>query len=229
MTDKSQRWLDSLEQITAILQQHNLNSFLDTGTLLGAVRDGQFIPWDNDIDISLLDKDYNKQTLLKVAKSIYHAGYNVNYHQDAIYIYKDPDIAIGIMLYRHSNQSYINQFGKIELASRFLYLLKKIKSRQLIYCQGHTFTYSFKASMLKLRALISIIPNWLLDKSVISEQTKQINIPEHFFNKLEEFSFYGVNFNVPAETKEYLEFRYGSNWKTPISDYDYMTDDHSLV
>lgn len=229
MTDKNQRWLSSLEQITAILKQHNLESFLDTGTLLGAVRDQEFIPWDNDIDISLLDINFTQKQLLTVVEAIYQAGYNVNYHQDAIYIYKDPDIAIGIMLYRHSDKSYINQFGKIEISSRFLYLLKKIKSGQLIYCRGYSSSYRLKAFMLNFSSLISLLPNGFLNKSVISEQTKEINIPEHFFQKLEELRFYGIKFNVPAQTEQYLEHRYGSDWKTPISDYDYMTDDQSLV
>ena len=59
--------LDMLIEFDAICKKHQLQYWLDSGTLLGAVRHQGFIPWDDDIDLSMPVEDYNK--FLKIAKS----------------------------------------------------------------------------------------------------------------------------------------------------------------
>ncbi|RTZ96875.1 MAG: hypothetical protein DSY90_09370 [Deltaproteobacteria bacterium] len=38
---------------TEIMNRHDIDYFLDAGTLLGMIRDGDLIPWDHDIDMLL--------------------------------------------------------------------------------------------------------------------------------------------------------------------------------
>ncbi|MGM9903589.1 hypothetical protein A5844_002295 [Enterococcus sp. 10A9_DIV0425] len=60
--------LDLLKFFDQFCQEHNLTYFLAGGTLLGAVRHGGFIPWDDDADIIMPREDYTK--LLKLGSEL---------------------------------------------------------------------------------------------------------------------------------------------------------------
>ena len=65
--------LDLLEKFISVCQKYNINYFITAGSLLGVVRHGGFIPWDDDIDVGMLRKDYNK--LLEIAPKEFHEPY----------------------------------------------------------------------------------------------------------------------------------------------------------
>lgn len=52
--------LKMLKVIADICDRHGLVYWLDAGTLLGAVRHGGFIPWDDDLDIAMPWEDLQK-------------------------------------------------------------------------------------------------------------------------------------------------------------------------
>ncbi len=54
------RLLEMLDVFDGICRKHNINYWLVCGTLLGARRHGGFIPWDDDLDVAILQSDCEK-------------------------------------------------------------------------------------------------------------------------------------------------------------------------
>lgn len=52
--------LKILEQIMRICEKHGLTYYAAGGTLIGAIRHGGYIPWDDDIDVSMMRPDFNR-------------------------------------------------------------------------------------------------------------------------------------------------------------------------
>ncbi|MBR1464051.1 MAG: LicD family protein [Prevotella sp.] len=52
--------IEILQHVHDFCQSHGIQYTLAYGTLLGAVRHGGYIPWDDDIDIAMLRKDYDR-------------------------------------------------------------------------------------------------------------------------------------------------------------------------
>ena len=52
--------IDIIRQFVSICEKEKLKYFIIGGTLLGAVRENGFIPWDDDVDIAMPREDYEK-------------------------------------------------------------------------------------------------------------------------------------------------------------------------
>ena len=82
--------LDILSYIDDFCQKNNIEYFINYGTLIGAVRHKGFIPWDDDIDISMTRENYDKF---------------IEYYKNDKSKYK--------LLALETNKHYFNNFAKI--------------------------------------------------------------------------------------------------------------------
>ena len=52
--------MDVLRETDIICRRHDIPYFADWGSLLASIRHSGYIPWDDDLDISMRRKDYER-------------------------------------------------------------------------------------------------------------------------------------------------------------------------
>ena len=60
LTELQKRLLKILEWFHSFCIDNELRYYIVAGTVIGAVRHHGFIPWDDDIDVGMPRKDYNR-------------------------------------------------------------------------------------------------------------------------------------------------------------------------
>lgn len=102
-TDRKKIWtvlLDLMLTFDDVCKKHNLTYFLEAGSLLGAIRHKGFIPWDDDVDVLMPRKDYQK--FLELSNEFVAPYFLQTPYTDKGYFYSFPKI-------RNSNTTALNQ------------------------------------------------------------------------------------------------------------------------
>lgn len=99
------RMVEILSEIDRVCRKHELTYWIDFGTLLGAVRHGGFIPWDDDVDICMPSKDYRK--FVTIAPDELTDRFCLQTKESAPYA---PGIGKGLCQVRDNESLYINDY-----------------------------------------------------------------------------------------------------------------------
>ncbi len=95
---------DMLKKVADICDENGIRYTLSSGTLLGAVRHGGFIPWDDDIDIEIPVPDYYR--FLEIAQRALGEEYFVQTYMT------DPNYHFAYTRIRKNNTTYLDSYQR---------------------------------------------------------------------------------------------------------------------
>ena len=97
--------LELILEVDRICKKHNIKYFLAGGSMLGALRHGGFIPWDDDMDIGMLPEDYKK--FVKVCPGELPEKYSyqtTDLEPESLYIHDKIRVKNTVFSTRYANQ-----------------------------------------------------------------------------------------------------------------------------
>ena len=106
--------LEIAKEVKRICEKNKIVYWLDSGSLLGAVRHQGFIPWDDDLDIGMKRSDYNK--FISIAQKELSSDY---VFQDWN---TDPNYGLSFAKIRKKGTVYIENKAQNSLAENGIYI-----------------------------------------------------------------------------------------------------------
>jgi phosphorylcholine metabolism protein LicD len=188
--------LSHLAVIVDILNKHNIHFWVFAGAVLGYVRDGELIPWDPDIDLCYLRKDFLK--MISLRKEFKKAGFKFLTKERSARF--DWEGSKG----QHIGNACIDLEGDCAVREP---LVTDTKFGRMIY-----FGLLIKAVRYNMNNTYRFL-RWLALKSKGCHKTRLV-LPSHFYLNLKTIDFHDIKLKIPAETEEYLDYVY-KDWRTP--------------
>lgn len=200
--------------------QHEMGNtvWLDSGTLLGLVRDQRILAWDKDIDLGMWDQDLKTfKSIIKNSK-LFDETTKFQYKNYASEVYhisinnNSWKIPVHINVYRKSHDHAYCAQGHSKINTYRGMKKKLLKVVRKVFTKFFTDRYTWNNT-------------WLINKTY---DVYTWWIPQCYFCKLTDIQVHDMDFIVPHYYKEYLQARYG-DWLVPNDHWNYWEDDNCIV
>ena len=230
------RMLSILDEIDRICRDHGIDYWLTGGTLIGAVRHGGFIPWDDDIDIKMTIEGYKK--FLEIAPSCLPPHLVIQNHDtDKYYFFRFGKVRdlrskitelTGVDRFYKYKGAFVDIFPcgsyskTLYTIAWFLQINCLIRPAKYIPWKWfHTLLIGVNHVVGKIYGLFNRIEKIKHSKGVLNAygtHDKFIDIPEDSVFPVKDILFEGKRFLGPADPDRYLRLYYGDYMRLPDLD-----------
>ena len=228
--------LGVMDYIHNLCQKENINYSLAYGTLLGAVRHKGYIPWDDDVDISLKRDEYDKlyQAVLRDNDPIYKVAswendarypfyrvYDTRTVYENNYIENDIDLGICVDVFPFDYYADVNkEMVKLDTYRRLsVYTLYGIHSKNaglkniiryllvLVFRLTRVKTWNKKMNLLSMQANDSDSIDYLMENKRTSTKFEKT-----LLDKVMDSPFEDRTFKIPEASHQILSAIYGDDF-----------------
>ena len=218
--------LEMLIEFDRICQRYDLKYWLDSGTLLGAVRHNGFIPWDDDIGISMPVEDYEKFTLI-VQSELSRDMFFQNKQTDPTFPFDYNKIRSqkATIIEFHEDGKDINYHQGIFLDIFPMYVVEKTKLNHIFYKEALEAIRFFSAKRFNINFIRNFIVKSLRklhlswdknNNTMVIYSGKMPDIAAVFdYNAiypLKKMKFENIEFFVPNDCDHYLTSIYSNSY-----------------
>ncbi|NLZ93022.1 MAG: LicD family protein [Firmicutes bacterium] len=203
------------KSFTEILHRYQIPYCMDSGVLLGLMREGKLLPWEKDVDLQMWAEDAGK--FIAIIPELKLFGWNVTlwHYRGVLYqfrISRPGLLPVHIMLFRKSGEwawcpasrAMGNPFTSPGLSWFCYAVFSKLRAK------------------LRKKLVATDITQWPWK---VRRQTATWWVPAHFFEQTEYSEQHQVY--MPTKWDDYLTFRYG-NWRVPAGKWDFWEDDGAM-
>ncbi|XOV79291.1 MAG: LicD family protein [Aestuariibacter sp.] len=237
-----------LAEVMQVFEQLDIEVWIDQGTLLGAVRDDGFIPWDWDIDLSAWYGDWVEQPELQ--EKLKNAGFELIYLRKSRSLRIEPVSKypgwrqVDVHLYKVKAEQACTYFFEFDINNRtqkwlFKLIMKLDWLQRAIVQEPPSLKLLLKrpelanrvyrnrkggVRLLLFRFVKMIKHRVFLYRFNRFSKLRSVQTPVHYYHSLTRKTLLKGEYSAPADTNTYLAFKYGENWRIPIQNYDWRND-----
>lgn len=232
LREKQSLILEIMKDIDRFCRANNIPYTLSSGTLLGAVRHGGFIPWDDDADMFMLRKDFDR-----FVNSYHSDKYRLVYNFDN----EDKLCPSGIAKVADVTTWSKDSTGRLDFGvwvdvfpleavpedpdecKKFMHKIMSVNNR-IYHRRRHDFIsiiksyrHSFSWWMRRLNDIVHNNPyedSPLVAHAVGSDNYRTV-IPRKWFDNLSTIHFEDYDFSAFSDPDSYLKIVYGPDYMVP--------------
>lgn len=228
--------LDTLLFETAsILGKYNIQWWLECGTLLGMVRQADYLEWENDVDLGGWSESLDVIRRPDLAADLARVGIRLVLQDYTATLWKGEHVYLDINFYRVEGEYLIMDRW---IPNGRLAVLAKVMHR--VACSPKYYDYSWSSNKKSVGINFSkficqfIPPSWIIRVlEFLLPQCQSYSpwrVPRKFFNgEFKSRIFRDISVLVPPDSEGYLNYRYGNNWRIPNRDWDTETQDATII
>lgn len=208
---------DQLINTIRLLENHGLNYWIESGTLLGLYRNGELISHDKDIDIGVWSDDEGCLCDLAVSLS---SSYSVRKYFYNKRLYKIKLVPINQPELRKIDFNLYFKYNNMACAYQSVFFKKE---NLFLYYGMLLIEYAFTARFIR-RSTVLFFGKWPL--KYLRQPAFWLIRAEHFTIR-DDLYYRGKKIKIPSSTPVYLENKYG-DWRKEKTQWNFMTDDECL-